>query len=375
MINSADVQDLQLEDVEDYSADYPPSGYPQSENIAAVGMPAEGYVHKKRTNSFVALIRNHKWTSALGLLTVIILIVIVTISGGSKHAAPMPATDSSAASTYVKPTTVNPKSVNPAVAKQVMDKLTSVYSRYALNATVLDAASGETPQRKAFYWLAAHENLSDLSHTQVVQRYTLAVFYYATNAVPNTYIESPRPWVTAHLWLSKSHTCEWSGITCNSQDHVTSISLERNGLSGSIPMELAFLGSTLETFDLTSNTVYMDDPLFDVFLHLTQLTTLLMDDNYLLYNQGLPSQFKKMGNIKKIRLSYNLLSGELEKKYQVLANMAQLTHLEIESNFLSGTMPNVIGQMSNLVYLYMRRNKMTYNLDFLKTGKLKDLCK
>jgi Leucine-rich repeat (LRR) protein len=31
--------------------------------------------------------------------------------------------------------------------------------------------------------------------------------------------------------------------------------------------------------------------------------------------------------------------------------------------------------MTNLVYLYMRRNDLKFNLNFLKSGKLKDLCK
>ena len=38
-------------------------------------------------------------------------------------------------------------------------------------------------------------------------------------------------------------------------------------------------------------------------------------------------------------------------------------------------MPSIIGEMSNLVYMYMRRNEMSFNLDFLKTGKLTKLCK
>ena len=100
-----------------------------------------------------------------------------------------------------------------------------------------------------------------------------------------------------------------------------------------------------------------------------------MDDNFLVSDDGLPWQFKKLGKLQKMRLSYNLLAGELESNQPVLDYLTQLTHLEIESNFLTGTIPQAIASMTNLVYLYMRRNDLSFNLDFLKQGKLTDLCK
>lgn len=373
MINSTDVHDLHLEDVEDYSADYPPPGFPQSEtNIAAVGMPAEGYgTEKKRTNSLVALMRANKWITAFTALVVVILISMIAIAGGSNRDAEM---TSSSDGTHRPPIAIDPKSVNPETAKSLMEKLVSVYERKGLDVSVLDAGAGNTPQRKAFYWLAT-ENLTPLTHTEIMQRYVLAVLYYATNSVKNVYAENPKPWVHATLWLSESHVCEWQGIVCNEQFHIEAIDLERNNLSGSIPLELSIIDSTLQTLDLTSNLIYMEGDQWNVFNYLVELKTLLMDDNYLLYDKGLPSQFKKMEKLKKLRLSYNLFSGELETDHKVLANMPQLTHLEIESNFLSGRLPAVLGEMSNLVYIYMRRNELSMNLDFLKTGKLTDLCK
>lgn len=372
MINSTDVTDLQLEDVEDYSTDYPPTGFPQSENIAAVGMPVVENSSKHRTSRLVYLMRTHKWTTGLIFLVVLLFIVVVAIVGGSSGNKTAPL--SSASGAYQQPIHIDPKDIDPKVIDSLMAKLLPVYERHGLNATVLDDSAGLTPQKKAFYWLAASD-LSAFDHTRSVQRYAMACLYYATNAVPNPYIAKPRPWVSAYLWLSQSHVCEWKGITCNSANKIESINMERNNLSGFIPPELGMISSTLLTLDLTSNSIYMEGSNFDVFSHLTMLTTLLLDDNYMYYDKGLPSQFKMMDRLQKLRLSYNLFSGELEKENKVLASMTQLTHLEIESNFLNGTMPSVVGQLSNLVYLYMRRNEMRYNLDFLKGGKLTDLCK
>jgi Leucine-rich repeat (LRR) protein len=47
-------------------------------------------------------------------------------------------------------------------------------------------------------------------------------------------------------------------------------------------------------------------------------------------------------------------------------------HLSIESNFLTGTIP-ALGELQNLQYIYLRSNKLSSNLDFLKTGKLTQL--
>jgi len=371
MINSTDVNDLQLEDVEDYTSDYPPHGFPQSENIAAVGMPAIENSSKRRTNRLVYLMRSHKWTTALILLSSVVFIVIVSTVGGASRKQ-SEALSANGSGLSKNPIYIDPKSLDPKVVSTLMSKIVGVYERRGLDTSALDEASGDTPQKKAFYWLAASD-LTGVDHTQLVQRFALAVFYYATNAVPNPYIEKPKPWVSAHLWLSNSPVCEWKGIVCGESGHIQGITLERNNLTGSIPRELGFLASYLQSLDLTSNFVYMEDTMFDVFGDLTQLRELLLDDNYMMYSMGLPSQFKMMERLKKLRLSYNLFSGELERDHKVLANLAQLTHLEIESNFLSGTMPAVIGELTNLVYIYMRRNEMTYNLDFLRGGKLKDL--
>ena len=353
MINSTDVHDLQLEDVEDYSTDYPPTGF-------------------QRTSRMVYLMRKHKWTTGLIFLVTLLLIVVVSIVGGSgKKTETLPST---ANGTYQQPIHIDPKDIDPQVIDTLMTRLLPVYERHGLNATVLDDSAGLTPQKKAFYWLAASD-LTQFDHTRSVQRYAMACLYYATNTVPNPYIEKPMPWVSAYKWLSESHVCEWKGVICNSANKIEGINMERNNLSGSLPQEIAMIASTLTTLDMTSNSIYMDSTMYDLFSHLTLLTTLLLDDNYFYYGNGLPSQFKAMASLQKLRLSYNLFAGELESETPVLASMPQLTHLEIESNFLTGTMPSVIGQLTSLVYLYMRRNEMQYNLDFLKSGKLTNLCK
>jgi len=74
-----------------------------------------------------------------------------------------------------------------------------------------------------------------------------------------------------------------------------------------------------------------------------------------------------------LRLSYNVFEGELDSEAPVLGSMTKLTHLELESNYFNGTMPSAIKNMNQLTYLYMRRNNMAFNLDFMKDGQFDNM--
>merc|ERR1719506_425216 len=52
--------------------------------------------------------------------------------------------------------------------------------------------------------------------------------------------------------------------------------------------------------------------------------------------------------------------------------MTKLTHLEIESNYFSGPFPSAIAQLDKLTYCYLRRNDMTFDLEFMKVGQFKE---
>ena len=102
-----------------------------------------------------------------------------------------------------------------------------------------------------------------------------------------------------------------------------------------------------------------------------------MDDNYLFHDDGLPPQFGALKNLQKLRLSYNIFEGNLEDgETPILGAMTKLTHLEIESNYFSGPFPSAIAQLDKLTYCYLRRNDMTFDLEFMKVGQFKEnMCK
>jgi Leucine-rich repeat (LRR) protein len=121
--------------------------------------------------------------------------------------------------------------------------------------------------------------------------------------------------------------------------------------------------------DLRNNVIYLEDDLHNVFLHMPQLQTLLMDDNYIVSTTGLPTQFAKLQSLQKLSLSYNLLQGEFDGS--VFEGMSLLSHLELESNYIKGGIPSSLAYLPNMEYLYMRRNSLTFPLeDLIGPGKI-----
>ncbi|KAI2514330.1 hypothetical protein MHU86_223 [Fragilaria crotonensis] len=233
-------------------------------------------------------------------------------------------------------------------------------------------ADSSTYQGKAFNWLYFdNPNLNSMDRTQLLQRYALAAFYYSTYQVATAYTPNPPIWVSNSRWLSTDRACEWAGIQCNTRERVNGISLESNALTGKIPPDLALLRENLLTLDLTTNLIYMEPEDLEFLGSFTKLESLLLDDNYIYTEDGLPSSLGGCTNLLKLRLSYNLMGGQLPD--DVFSKMTKLQHLEIESNFFTGTLPVTIGALESLTYVYMRRNDMVFNLDFLKSGEMKNL--
>jgi hypothetical protein len=379
MIHNDQMGDLQLEDVEDYSADYPPVGFPNAEeNMAPMAssddMMTGNKSPKYRRAAITALIRNNKWSLIILGVIVIIFIGILAAAVGKDEAQTSIIT--TAPEPGVTPTTIDASTLDQDVLSVLKSSIEAVYVHHNMNTTVLQDDAGLNPQRKAMFWMAKDVNVNSEEHTEKLQRYVLAVLFYATNVVPNDYDHSPAAWKTADLWMSTAHSCDWMGVICNQDKVIVSIDLEYNRLSGTLPLELEIIGAHMESLDFTSNSIAMSGSDFNLFRNLPVLKTLLMDDNYLYHDQGLPQQFHHLTNLEKLRLSYNLFEGHLGGgESPVLGSMTKLTHLEIESNYLTGPMPSVVGNLDQLTYLYMRRNDMSFNLDFLKTGQLENLCK
>ena len=263
-------------------------------------------------------------------------------------------------------------------------------------------------QYEAFMWLSQDSHLEKYDEKRKLQRFALACLYYATYSIETEYTPEPSPWKNEDLWLSDESECKWTGIQCvESTSEVHTIALEDNNLSGKLPMELSFLKQHITDLDFTNNGLYMEGDDLKVFQHLTNLKTLTLDHNFLVSTDGLPKSLAKCTNMHRLRLSYNLLGGPLDTG--VLENMQKLSkyncvhcvksipvafeiraynfllilnsylthvfleHLEIESNFFTGSV-HFLANMTSLTYVYLRRNSLTAHLSFVKEGTLTNLA-
>jgi hypothetical protein len=355
--------DIQLEDVEDYTSDYPPD-YPGGDDDITGGKS------EKRVGVVRGLVcANKKMTALLGTVFVLVMAIVgIVVAGG----------DEDSNSGFHQPLVlIDPSTLSSSVTGPLMQTLLALYDRNGLDAGPLDPAAGdETPQRRAFFWVA-HDNEDNMDHTTQMYRYALAVFYYSTNKVATEYEEEPLTWYIARRWLTKANFCEWHGLVCDEQERVIGIEMERNFMSGKLPMELDIMRDTLEWIDISSNGIAMEDDDFDVFKTLQNLEEFIADDNFLEYHTGLPPQMRHLSNLQKLTVSYNLFEGQIDPQgsLHVLTNMTKLTHLEMESNYFTGTMPEDVASMGKLIYLYMRQNNMDGDLSFLETGEMTSLCK
>eukprot|EP00546_Thalassionema_frauenfeldii_P007054 CAMPEP_0178925074 /NCGR_PEP_ID=MMETSP0786-20121207/17693_1 /TAXON_ID=186022 /ORGANISM="Thalassionema frauenfeldii, Strain CCMP 1798" /LENGTH=442 /DNA_ID=CAMNT_0020599881 /DNA_START=121 /DNA_END=1449 /DNA_ORIENTATION=- len=225
-------------------------------------------------------------------------------------------------------------------------------------------------QWDAFVWVFENNGQS-YSRSQLLQRFALACFYYSTNKVTNLYTPTPPGWRMKGNWMTLDEECDWSGIECNAGGKVNQIQMGGNYLTGKVPMEIVLLREHLNTLNVTTNLLYMEYDDMAFFEQMTKLEHVVLDDNYIHTDDGVPTYLGACTDLKTLRMSYNLLYGALDN--DLFHKLSNLEHLEVESNFLTGAMPNSIGKLKNLVYLYMRRNSMSFNLNFLKSGKLHNL--
>ena len=99
-----------------------------------------------------------------------------------------------------------------------------------------------TPQGLAAEWLINQDYSRVCPDKKVVQRWVMAVFYYATNG--DDWLQcsldgsdkcgSNPPFNSKQRFLSDISECDWAGITCNMDDCVTRIEFESNNITGTM---------------------------------------------------------------------------------------------------------------------------------------------
>ena len=243
-------------------------------------------------------------------------------------------------------------------------------------------ADPSSPQSMAWHWIELDPiSLSSTTSTErVMERYVLAVLYYATNGPA---------WIRNNFgYLSSADVCQWNngldpwldtlalGIFC-SLESVSHILLHDNGLKGVIPWELSLL-SDLEGIVLDKNSLEGTIP--TEVTSLSQLQIFWASSNVLtgtlLTSLGMSMQSIDLSNnelsgtipeiwahtmphLLSIGLGSNKLEGSLPSEW---VNLEFLEQLDLASNSLKGTIPNYGEGWLNMKSLFLENNHLSGNI-------------
>ena len=207
-----------------------------------------------------------------------------------------------------------------------------------------------------------------------LERIALEVLHFATDG-PD--------WTVSTNWLSGSPLGNWYGITTGTDGLVTGINLENNGLSGSLPSEIAILAS-LKNLNLKNNQ-YLSGPLpreiislslEELSLEGTQLCV-PPDDEFKAWLSAIPVRTAtpcsqpSLETLDALFALFNRTNGSewtdrsnwnsdapIEEWYGVTTNgQGHVTELNLSNNNLRGILPPELARLTDLVRIDFSNNE------------------
>jgi Leucine-rich repeat (LRR) protein len=181
-------------------------------------------------------------------------------------------------------------------------------------------------------------------------------------------------WSNNNNWLGPVGTeCTWRGVLC-SGGHVSSLDMQYNLISGSLPPELGNL-SGLQNLNLGSNQLRGSIP--PELGNLSNLQNLALQRNSL--TGSIPPELGNLSNLESLALFSNRLGGSIPPELgntslvrlfldsnqlsgsipPELGNLAGLETLDLYSNCLSGSIPSELGNLSAMRLLYLHFNSLS----------------
>lgn len=161
-------------------------------------------------------------------------------------------------------------------------------------------------------------------------------------------------WINKNNWNSSEGLGRWAGIATDVNDCVTTINLDRNNVSGSIPASIGNI-STLTIIDLHNNAIVGTIP--DAINNLSKLAYLDISDNQI--GGNIPTALSGLSVLKKMYLQNNRLVGSIPVS---IGDLSRLTDLNLSANSLSGTIPSSIGRLTALVDFNASYNSLAGNI-------------
>ena len=170
-----------------------------------------------------------------------------------------------------------------------------------------------------------------------VEEESLTSFYWSLNG-PN--------WENNAGWLNfNTSYCNWFGITCDGNYHVSEIVLFSNNLKGTLPSNFDGL-AWLQNLDLGLNSITGG---LNALENLVSITSL--DFSFNLINDTLPS-FDRLTNLQVIDLYDNYVYGTVPSS---IGRARNLWYISFSKNLIAGTLPPEMTDL-NLTNIYLDNN-------------------
>ena len=206
-----------------------------------------------------------------------------------------------------------------------------------------------TAQSRALDWMIwkDHRQVCHQLATQVIQRYSAVVFYYATlgdewsTCAQNS---DASLCLSGDPFLSDSGECEWGGVSCEG-GLVTELVFEKNNLGGFLPPELSALTS-LKVISLERGSISGRIPSSIGLLSNLEI----LDLDYNAISGPIPAEISRLSRLKLLDLNDNDLTGSLD----ALSGLTSIQFLQIHANKIGGTVPAAFGALNKLMALTLQ---------------------
>lgn len=236
-------------------------------------------------------------------------------------------------------------------------------------------------QSNALNWLINEDKYycyNDKAY-DLVQRYSLAVFYYSTNGddwrmcgknskltckpeyfkISSDTENANINWEISEDWLSQAHECYWAGVKCktslikNPVLNIDRVDLKSMYISGTIPSEI-------EAFKHMRYFIATGDPNSIKDNHSKEIKTL---------RNTIPTQIGSLSELEFLYLDNNSLTGKIPNELYFLT---KLYDLNLGSNKLSGSIHTDIGTLTKLINFDVSNNNLSSSIPS-QMGKLTSL--
>ena len=145
-------------------------------------------------------------------------------------------------------------------------------------------------------------------------------------------------WNTNRNWGTDAPLGAWYGV--RGGPFVRGLALRENGLTGSIPPDMADL-KLLDVMALEANAITGSIPA--EIGYLARLQVIVVSDNLL--SGPIPSEFGNLNGLSQLEVANNRLTGPIPPK---LGDLERLRHLDLSDNPLIGPVPPELGDLRQL---------------------------